>query len=231
MFVNLTQQKPDWHSILNGPATGEEMNRRERRSSKTRERLFRAAMTLFRDRGFHKTTVEDITNAADVGKGTFFNYFPSKDHILSVLAEVQTAKYGKAGELARSENACDALRWLYHALPSEAASSPKMVRSMFTVFLTSEAVRGFLTDGLRVARLKLEIIFREARECGEIPGHVDIRDLPYRFQQSLFGQMFLWTLMTPVPPLEPWLDEGFDFFWSSIVAPSSDGSKARGSKK
>lgn len=28
-------------------------------------------------RGRHATTVKDITDAADVGKGTFFNYFPS----------------------------------------------------------------------------------------------------------------------------------------------------------
>jgi len=231
MFVNIPLQKTDWHSLLNGPAPDEEMNRRERRSCKTRERLFRAAMTLFRDRGFHKTTVEDITNAADVGKGTFFNYFPSKDHILSVLAEVQGAKYIKAGELAREETTRDALHWLYHALPSEAASSPKMVRSMFTVFLTSEPVRGFLTEGLRVARFKLEIMFREAQQLGEIPAHVNIRELPYRFQQSLFGQMMLWTFMTPAPELEPWLDEGFEFFWSSVIAPSSDGSKARRSKR
>jgi len=47
--------------------------------------------------------VEDITNAADVGKGTFFNYFPSKEHILGVLGEVQGAKYDKAAALASAQ--------------------------------------------------------------------------------------------------------------------------------
>jgi hypothetical protein len=56
--------------------------RRERRTVETRESLFRAALDLFARKGFTETTVEDITEAADVGKGTFFNYFPSKDHIL-----------------------------------------------------------------------------------------------------------------------------------------------------
>jgi len=84
-------------------------------------------MNLFRERGFHNTTVEDITNAADVGKGTFFNYFPSKEHILGVLGEVQGAKYDKAATLARAQQTRDALHWLYHALPSESGSSPKMV--------------------------------------------------------------------------------------------------------
>src|SRR6202790_1522693 len=111
-------------------------SRRERRSSELLQRLLGAAMNLFADKGFAETTVEDITNAADVGKGTFFNYFPSKEHILGVLGEVQGAKYDKAATLARAQQTRDALHWLYHALPSESGSSPKMVRSLFTVFLT-----------------------------------------------------------------------------------------------
>src|SRR6476646_4392366 len=71
-------------------------SRRQRRSAELRERLFRAALTLFAKKGFSETTVEDITNAADVGKGTFFNYFPSKDHILIAFSDMQIAKLQNA---------------------------------------------------------------------------------------------------------------------------------------
>ena len=64
-------------------------DRRQRRSADIRERLFRGALELFAQKGFAETTVEDITEAADVGKGTFFNYFPSKDHILLAFGEMQ----------------------------------------------------------------------------------------------------------------------------------------------
>src|SRR5579862_7035175 len=67
-------------------------NRRERQSTERRERLFRSALDLFARKGFVETTVEDITNAADLGKGTFFNYFPSKEHILLAFGEMQLAK-------------------------------------------------------------------------------------------------------------------------------------------
>src|SRR5213079_1266459 len=67
-------------------------SRRERRSADIRERLFRSALHLFAQKGFAETTVEDITEAADVGKGTFFNYFPSKDHILMAFGEMQLGK-------------------------------------------------------------------------------------------------------------------------------------------
>src|SRR5438045_84507 len=76
-------------------------DRRQRRSAEIRERLFRAALQLFAQKGFLETTVEDITEAADVGKGTFFNYFPSKDHILLAFGEMQLGKRQKNVVLAR----------------------------------------------------------------------------------------------------------------------------------
>jgi AcrR family transcriptional regulator len=74
---------------LRAPAV---LSRRERRRAETRERIFRAALKRFAQRGFVATTVEDITDAADVGKGTFFNYFPSKEHVLAAFSEMQLAK-------------------------------------------------------------------------------------------------------------------------------------------
>src|SRR5512137_3046046 len=77
-------------------------DRRQRRSAELRERIFRAALDLFAKKGFAETTVEDITNAADVGKGTFFNYFPSKDHILLAFGEMQLGRLQAAVEQAQS---------------------------------------------------------------------------------------------------------------------------------
>src|SRR5713226_7752948 len=76
-------------------------DRRQCRSSEIRERLFRAALDVFAQKGFAESTVEDITEAADVGKGTFFNYFPSKDHILLAFGEMQIGKLEAAIETAR----------------------------------------------------------------------------------------------------------------------------------
>jgi AcrR family transcriptional regulator len=79
---------PPQQGVLNPAA----VSRRERRSAELRERLFRSALALFASKGYAETTVEDITEAADVGKGTFFNYFPSKEHILMAFGEMQLSK-------------------------------------------------------------------------------------------------------------------------------------------
>lgn len=77
-----------------------EPTRRERKKEETRRRIFEAAIALFREKGFEATTVDEITEKADVGRGTFFNYFPKKESVLSFLS---------ADRLAAAKENADAL--------------------------------------------------------------------------------------------------------------------------
>jgi AcrR family transcriptional regulator len=60
------------------PPSGKPLGRRERKKMETHRRIYRAAMDLFTEKGFHATTVDEIAERADVAKGTVFNYFPHK---------------------------------------------------------------------------------------------------------------------------------------------------------
>jgi AcrR family transcriptional regulator len=64
-----------------------ELSRRERKKDETRERIVSAAIRLFMQKGFESATVDEIAAAADVAKGTFFNYFPRKEAVLDALGE------------------------------------------------------------------------------------------------------------------------------------------------
>jgi mycofactocin system transcriptional regulator len=48
----------------------------------SREELEHLALDLFAERGFEATTVDDLAEAAGIGRRTFFRYFPSKNDIL-----------------------------------------------------------------------------------------------------------------------------------------------------
>lgn len=63
------------------------LNAKDAKDSK-RLKILLAAEKMFAEKGYHKTTVEDITKAASVGKGTFYEYFASKDEALRTAVEV-----------------------------------------------------------------------------------------------------------------------------------------------
>ncbi|MCP2680248.1 TetR/AcrR family transcriptional regulator [Maricaulaceae bacterium NA33B04] len=55
---------------------------RERKKEALRETLYKTALRLFRESSFETVPVSAICEEAGVAKGTFFNHFPTKDHIL-----------------------------------------------------------------------------------------------------------------------------------------------------
>jgi len=59
--------------------------RSARRAQRTRSRLEKAALSAFVEFGLGSTTIEMITERADVGKGTFYQHFSTKEEVLAHL--------------------------------------------------------------------------------------------------------------------------------------------------
>src|SRR5688572_173446 len=69
-------------------ATPEEREPRgARRKRETRDRLLRAAFRLFGERGVDAVAINEITEAADVGFGSFYNHFASKEAIYEAVVD------------------------------------------------------------------------------------------------------------------------------------------------
>src|ERR1700722_11279681 len=58
-----------------------------RRKRETRIRLLDAALRLMAEKGMKSVAINDITEAADVGFGSFYNHFESKEGIFAALVE------------------------------------------------------------------------------------------------------------------------------------------------
>lgn len=205
-------------NLASGPKTaGRPSGRRERRRAATREQIFRAALQLFARRGLQATTVEDITEAADVGKGTFFNYFPSKEHVAAAFGEMQMNKTGAVLEAAREgrQPLRQVMKRLALALAEEPGRSPAMVRSLLTAFLSSAAVRRLIRRNLARGLRLLASAIAAGQQRGEIRGDRKATELARYFMQGYFGALLFWTLY-PGEELSVRLEAMFSLLWTGM---------------
>jgi AcrR family transcriptional regulator len=63
----------------------EKINRRERKKIHSKNAIMEAAIELFGEKGYKDTSIAEIMGRADLGIGTFYNYFSSKEEILKSL--------------------------------------------------------------------------------------------------------------------------------------------------
>lgn len=84
------------------------LSRVAKRKARTNQRLLEVARQLFSEKGIYWAKVEDITEMADLGKGTFYKYFDSKETIIRVLLEAGLSELSdhteRAVQNARSDS-------------------------------------------------------------------------------------------------------------------------------
>ena len=162
-----------------------------------------AAMELFSHSGFAETTVEEITRAADVGKGTFFNYFPSKEHVLGYLIAKQKGAVLHHRLLAEDGATAsdEVLTSLGRSLLKFPGKSPQMARSLVSAFLGNAEVREHIVGEISVGRKWIAEIIRLGQERGEFNDNLPPAALARVFQHALFGSVLMWAL-DPSSPLE-----------------------------
>ena len=78
------------------------MSRRKltKRGSERRDQVMDAGYRLFAEQGYHRTTVGDICDALEVGKGVFYWYFESKEALFVELLQSSLLKLRRAQQSA-----------------------------------------------------------------------------------------------------------------------------------
>jgi AcrR family transcriptional regulator len=191
--------------------------RRERRRTETRERIVRHALQLFSERGVSATTIEDITDAADIGKGTFFNYFPSKEHILAHICQLQMGKIREfVSQAIQSTEPMDrVMHRLALIITEEFARSPALVQTVLAPTFSSEPMRQKMANDLLEDRLILAELIAARQKRGEIRDDLTPVELARHFQQTLFGTTVVWSLDAS-RPLSDCLNKMATMLWSGM---------------
>ncbi len=107
------------------------LSRREIRRDKRRTRIRDAAFELFERQGFEATTIDQIAALADVGKGTFFNYFPTKQNVLTDYYARLSAEFINNAENIKTGNAQKRFAKLFHSIETTLRREGQMVDVLY----------------------------------------------------------------------------------------------------
>lgn len=109
---------------------------------RTRARLLDAGRTVFGRAGYHGASIDSIVTEAGVSHGSFYSYFPSKEHLAQQLA--LAAGWDLSDALAEIEavpgpaDATDSLRAWLGRYTSAQAESAAVLRAWFDAALVDE---------------------------------------------------------------------------------------------
>ncbi|GCE20056.1 TetR/AcrR family transcriptional regulator [Dictyobacter kobayashii] len=161
-------------------------HRGAKRRAKTRADLLAAARHVFARKGYHDASILDITEAADVGVGTFYLHFRDKDEIFNTLID----------EVLRILEE----QVINEVLSSEAVTLPVIVRSIFHhAYAERDLFSIALASGAQVAQtIRVEDMiaqgltraFERATQSGQLQGY-DIFLLA-RLVTGVIAQGIIW---------------------------------------
>ncbi len=90
------------------------MTKREQNKQQNDTAIVQAAIQLFADKGLEATTIGDIVTASGLARGTFYNYYKSKDEIWEKLVEMLAQRVNEAINNLRRQ-ATNAHDFIYEA--------------------------------------------------------------------------------------------------------------------
>lgn len=86
---------------------GSKLTNRQLQALETKNKIYNAAVTVINEKGFHNTSIEDITSYADVAKGSFYTHFESKEAIVFYTFQQSDEMYNKAFAQIKDEDFLD----------------------------------------------------------------------------------------------------------------------------
>ena len=133
-------------------ADSDKTTRRGRNREAMRKKLISAAQTVIAQNGFESTTINDITEEADVGFGSFYNYFSSISEVATIVFETRAEEIAKIGDMVaeREKDPAVTIAYIQRILLTRAVADP--IWGWFVVNATNslpEMTRIFLTHGKR----------------------------------------------------------------------------------
>lgn len=174
--------------------------RRSRKKAAVRKQILATAIRLFSEKGLERVTVDQIADAADIGKGTIYNYFRSKeDIVVAFMADFERRALARIPHLLTGDRSLDRtlsdfvrtqLRWRrpYHAF---------VLVFLAQMFSHTTDFFPHMVEMQKAIDAPMEALFRSLQERGLMRKDVPISELVLVFKTVRLGLTALWAVEGP----------------------------------
>jgi len=175
-------------------------SRRERKKAELRSLILSTAIRLFSQRSIEEVTVDEIAAAADIGKGTVYNYFSTKEDIVVAFLAADEARIQ-----AKVRNSLDSNDSLEEILAGYIRYQFRLRKPhhafvrvfMAQMFLRTEQFVPYMLEMQKAIDPPLEALFRGLQERKLMRDDVHLPDLILTFKTMHMGLTALWAVEGP----------------------------------
>jgi AcrR family transcriptional regulator len=174
--------------------------RRERKKAAVRAHILTTAIELFSQHGIDSVTVDQIADAADIGKGTIYNYFSTKeDIVVAFMVDFETRVQAKVRRLVTSKGSLESILAGFIRFQFQMKKPYHQFVRVFLgqMFLRTEQFIPYMVEMQKTIDPPLEALFRGLQQRRLIRKDVSVPDLILIFKTIHLGLTSLWAIEGP----------------------------------
>ena len=189
--------------------------------AKTESKIRECALKLLTTKGFDTTSIEEITRAAGVSKGTFYVHFKSKYDLLPALTDSLDIDYASYSESLVGESDALAAFWSFTDIvldTMEKFIGFDLLRVTYRAQIAGEvAIDPFIAKSRNLFKIYLNILERAKGE-GLLREDVDCEAFSDHFVMAIRGMIFEWCTRSPNFDFRKEAMRHFEFLVNGITA-------------
>ena len=196
------------------------MTKRREIAQETRQRIYTTACSLIRKNGFANVSVEDITHACGVAKGTFYVYFKRKEDI---VFECCKEWFGDIDRKARDQKGSiiDKLAFYFEGfMEGVTCGGAELCRQWIREVIDPADSPGAMRGGKYAYDLKyLTMFLNDAVKEGLLKKSTPVETLAHIFMCELYGMMTCWCMSDERFVPAEWVERFAKMQLPSLLAP------------
>ncbi|WP_369899891.1 TetR/AcrR family transcriptional regulator [Bacillus manliponensis] len=191
---------------------------REKRKKELKEIIFLQALQLFKEHGYENVTVQDITTACGIAKGTFFNYFPKKEHILLFLGDSQIELWDKnLQHYDHTRHPKEQIQLMLGDLLTRFTEHGELMKHAIFEIMKSNYLLENERKSIQRLQESLNVIIEQAKQSGKLKNDVDTSAITSTIISVYFYTIMSHSLLHSIETnIKDILNQQINIIWTGV---------------